>query len=117
MLDIERAAKVSGARFYFLKGDLALLEISLMRYAIDFMVKKGYELILPPYMMRKTPYEGVVDLSDFEEELYKIENEDLYMIATSEHPLTARFMNETLNFKDLPMNLINLQRPHKEFFS
>ena len=106
MLDIERAAKVSGARFYFLKGDLALLEISLMRYAIDFMVKKGYELILPPYMMRKTPYEGVVDLSDFEEVLYKIENEDLYMIATSEHPLTARFMNETLNFKDLPMKNI-----------
>lgn len=106
LLDIERAAKISGARFYFLKGDLALLELAIMRFAVDYMTKKGYELVLPPFMMRRTPYEGVVDLGDFEEVLYKIENEDLYMIATSEHPLTARFMNEVLDPKDLPLKSI-----------
>ena len=103
LLDIERAAKISGARFYFLKGDLALLELAIMRCAIDFITKKGYELIIPPFMMRRSPYEGVVDLTDFEEVLYKIENEDLYMIATSEHPLTARFNDEVIDLKDLPI--------------
>lgn len=106
LIDIERAAKISGARFYFLKGDLALLELALMKCAIDFISKKSYELVLPPYMMRRAPYEGVVDLADFEEVLYKIENEDLYTIATSEHPLTARFMNETFDAKHLPIKNI-----------
>jgi len=103
LLDIERAAKISGARFYFLKGELALLEMAIMKCATDFMMKKGYQLIIPPHMMRKKPYEGVTDLSDFGEMLYKIENEDLYMIATSEHPLTARFMDETIEEKELPI--------------
>jgi seryl-tRNA synthetase len=103
LLDIERAAKISGARFYFLKGELAILDLAIMRLAIDYMTKKKYQLIIPPHMIRRKPYEGVVDLNDFQEMLYKIENEDLYMIATSEHPLTARFMNEILNKKDLPI--------------
>lgn len=106
LLDIERAAKISGARFYFLEGQLAILDLAIMRFAIDYMSKKKYKLVIPPYLMRRKPYEGVVDLGDFEDVLYKIENEDLYMIATSEHPLTARFMNEIIDKADLPIRNI-----------
>ncbi len=76
-VDLARAAKISGARWYFLKGELALLEQALVRYAIDFMVKKKYTFIVPPHMMTKKAYEGVTDLEAFGEMLYKIENEDL----------------------------------------
>ncbi len=89
LADLERAAKISGARFWFLKGDLVLLEMALQRYAVDFMVKKGYTPVQPPFMMGRKPYEGVVSLGDFQDVMYKIEGEDLYLIATSEHPLTG----------------------------
>ena len=102
LVDLPRAAKISGARFWFLKGDLAKLDLALQMYAVDFMTSKGYELIQPPYMMSRTAYEGVTDLKDFENVMYKIENEDLYLIATSEHPLTARFMNEIFPLGRLP---------------
>ncbi len=105
-VDIERAAKITGARFYFLKNQLALLDLALMRLAVDFLVKRGFSFVIPPHMMRRKPYEGVVDLTDFEEVLYKIENEDLYLIATSEHPLTAQHMDETL--VDLPVKYVGL---------
>jgi seryl-tRNA synthetase len=103
MIDIEHAAKISGARFYFLKGSLALLDISLMHYAWDFMSKLGFTPVWPPFMMRRKPYEGVVDLNDFGDVLYKIEGEDLYMIATSEHPLTAQHMDEIIDAQRLPI--------------
>ncbi|MBI2075777.1 MAG: serine--tRNA ligase [Candidatus Aenigmarchaeota archaeon] len=96
-IDVERAAKISGARFYFLKNQLALLDMALMRCAVDFLVKRNFSFSIPPYLMRRKPYEGVVDLNDFEGVLYKIEGEDLYLIATSEHPLTAQHMDETLS--------------------
>lgn len=104
-VDLERAAKISGARWYFLKGDLALLEQALVRYGIDFMLKKKFKFIIPPFFMNRKAYEGVVDLGTFEEMLYKIEEEDLYAIATSEHPVTAMYMNETFNEKDLPIKI------------
>lgn len=103
--DLERAAKISGARFWFLKGDLALLDAALQKYAVDFMVKKGFTLIRPPLMMNRQAHEGVTDLSDFEMVMYKIDNEDLYLIATSEHPLTAMFMDEIIDEKALPLKL------------
>ncbi|MBI5398152.1 serine--tRNA ligase [Candidatus Woesearchaeota archaeon] len=103
--DIERAAKISGARFWFIKGDLALLDAALQKYAIDFMHKRGFVLLRPPLMMNRASYEGVTDLGDFEQVMYKIDNEDLYLIATSEHPLTAMFMDEILDEKDLPIKL------------
>jgi len=99
--DIERAAKVSGARFYYLKRDLVMLDFALMKFALDSLDKKGYILIEPPFMIRRKPYEGVTDLSDFEEMLYKIKDEDLYLIATSEHPIAAMHMNEVL--EELPL--------------
>ncbi|MBM3200086.1 serine--tRNA ligase [Candidatus Woesearchaeota archaeon] len=101
--DFTRAAKTAGAGFNYLKGDLALLDLSLQRFAIDFLIKKGYTLISPPFMMNKKAYEGVTDLADFENVMYKIDGEDLYMIATSEHPMVAMHMNEVLDEKDLPM--------------
>ena len=103
ILDLERAAKVSGARFYYLKGLGVLLDMALINFALNELVKKGYEPIEPPYMMRRKAYEGATALADFEEMLYKIEDEDLYLIATSEHPIAAMFMNEVLNAEDLPL--------------
>ncbi|MFQ5474739.1 MAG: serine--tRNA ligase [Candidatus Nanoarchaeia archaeon] len=108
LADIARAAKISGARFWFLKGKLALLDQALQKYAIDFMFKKGYTLMQPPFMMNKEAYEGVTDLSDFEDVMYKVEDEDLYLIATSEHPLTAMFINEILEADDLPMKFAGI---------
>lgn len=103
MLDIERAGKISGARFYFLKGDAVKLEHSIMRYAIDYVSSRGYMPVEPPFMMRRQAYEGVTDLNDFGPVIYKIEGEDLYMIATSEHPLVAMHMDEIIEGRMLPL--------------
>ncbi len=105
-IDTERAAKISGARFYFLKGKLAILEMSLMRYAIDFLTKKKFELIIPPHLMKTEPYKGVIEFEAFQEVLYKVENEDLHLISTSEHPITAMHMNETLLKENLPLKYV-----------
>jgi seryl-tRNA synthetase len=104
-LDMERAAKVAGARFWYLKNELAILDLSIERFAIDIMRSKGYSLIEPPFMMRRKPYEGVTSMADFEEVLYKIEGEDLYLIATSEHPMAAMYMDEVFNAKQLPIRM------------
>jgi len=103
--DLDRAAKISGARWYFLKGDLALLEMSLVRYAMEFMNEKGFTPVIPPFMMSHKAYEGVVSLEDFENVMYKIQAEDLYAIATSEHPLTAMYMDEVLDDSSLPIKM------------
>jgi seryl-tRNA synthetase len=103
LLDLDRAAKVSGARFYYMKNEAVLLELALERFALDFLRGKGFMVIEPPFMIKKEPYEGVTSLADFEDTLYKIDGEDLYLIATSEHPMGAMFMNEVLPAEDLPL--------------
>jgi len=108
IIDTERAGKVTGARFFFLKGEGALLDMALMRFALEEMTKKGYLPVEPPLLMRREPYEGVTSLGDFADVLYKIENEDLYLIATSEHPMAAMFMNEVLREEDLPIKLAGI---------
>lgn len=108
MLDVESAAKVTGARFNYLLGDLVILDMALQRFGIDHMTKKGFTAVEPPFMLRKKPYEGAAPMGDFEEVMYKIENEDLYLIATSEHPMIARFMDETINEKDLPIKCVGV---------
>jgi len=108
LIDAERAAKVAGHGFYYLKGEMALLDYAILNYTIGFMVKRGYLLIEPPFMMRKKPYLGVTDLEFFGDQLYKIEKEDLYLIATSEHPMAAMFMDEVITKKDLPINLVGV---------
>jgi seryl-tRNA synthetase len=103
IMDIERAGKVAGARFYYLKNEGVSLDLALIQFAISELIKKGYTPVEPPFMMRRRPYEGVTALSDFEEMLYKVQDEDLYLIATSEHPMAAMFMDEVLNAQDMPI--------------
>ena len=101
--DLKRAAKISGRRFYFLTGDLARVEMALINYAVDYLCQNQYTLTIPPFFMNREAYEGVVDLNDFEEVMYKIDEQDFYLIATSEHPLTARFKDEILEIKEQPL--------------
>ena len=108
LVDFDRARKIAGAGFYFLKGDLALLNQALIRFAVDSLLKKGFTLIEPPHMMNREAYEGVTDLTAFEEMLYKVENHDAHLIATSEHPLTAMFMNEVLEEKEMPVKFLGV---------
>jgi len=106
--DFERATKISGAGFYFLKGSLVLLDLALQRYAIDLLAQKGYIPVIPPYMINRSSYEGVTDLSDFEKVMYKIDGDDAYLIATSEHPIGAMYRDEIFETKDLPLRLVGL---------
>jgi seryl-tRNA synthetase len=105
IFDIERASKITGARFFFLKNEAVLLDNALINFALEEMAKKGYTPVEPPFLMRRKAYEGVTALGDFEEVLYKIENEDLYLIATSEHPMAAMYMDEVLMAQNLPLKL------------
>ncbi|MEM1586141.1 MAG: serine--tRNA ligase [Candidatus Bathyarchaeia archaeon] len=108
LVDEERANKVSGAGFFYFKEELVLLDLAIQRFAIDFLRKRGFILVMPPYMMRTKPYEGCVDLEDFENIMYKIEDEDLYLIATSEHPIAAMFMDEVLDKDQLPLKFVGI---------
>jgi seryl-tRNA synthetase len=103
LIDLERAAKVAGARFYYLRGDLVKLNHALIRLALDFSEMKGYKLTQPPYLLRRDAIGGAVALSDFEDVIYKVEGEDLYLIATAEHALLAQHMDEILDGKSLPL--------------
>jgi seryl-tRNA synthetase len=108
--DFERAAKVTGTGFYYLRNEFALLDYSVMRYAIDLLLSRGYSLIEPPYMIRRSFYEGVTDLSDFENVMYKIDDSEnvkdpLYLIATSEHPMGAMLKDEIVNAEQLPIKM------------
>ena len=102
LIEVDRAAKVSGHGFFYLKNDLARLDLAIVQYAIDLMMKRGYTFVIPPYMIHKEPFIGVTDFEFFEEQIYKIEKEDLYLIATAEHPLGAIFKDEILNKDDMP---------------
>jgi seryl-tRNA synthetase len=108
LIDMERAGKISGSRFFFLKNELALLDLALMNFGMQELSKKGYVAIEPPYMISKAAYEGVTALADFADVLYKIEGEDLYMIATSEHPMAAMYMGEVIKEQDMPLKLAGL---------
>lgn len=103
LVDLERAAKVAGARFYYLKNELVRLNQSLIHYALDFLAEKNYSFVQPPYMINRKSMEGAVIADDFEDVIYKIEDEDLYMIGTSEHAVAAMHSNEIIEGKDLPL--------------
>lgn len=103
MVDMERGAKVAGARFYFLKGDAVRLEHAIMQYALDFLRSKGFVAVEPPFMLNRSAYEGVVNLDDFGPVIYKIEGEDLHLIATSEHPLVSMHSDEIIQASELPI--------------
>ncbi len=103
LVDFERAARVAGARFYYLKKDLVRLNYALIGYALDFIAQKGYTVMQPPYLLKREVLSGAVALSDFEDVIYKIEGEDLYLLATSEHALNAFHFGEILDGKTLPL--------------
>jgi seryl-tRNA synthetase len=103
LVDFERASKVSGARFYFLKKELVKMNQALVNFALDFLSERHYVLIQPPYMIRKEPMAGAVIMNDFQDVIYKVENHDLYMIGTSEHALASMHMHEILEGKKLPI--------------
>ncbi|MDI9610451.1 MAG: serine--tRNA ligase [Archaeoglobales archaeon] len=101
--DLARAGKVAGSRFYYLLEDLLWLDLALTLYAMDLLASRGFRLIFPPFMLKKSAYEGVTAFSDFEDVIYKIEGEDLHLIATSEHAIAAMHMKETLEESELPL--------------
>ena len=102
LVDLERAAKVAGARFYYLKNDLVRLNQALINFGLDFLREKGYCVVQPPYMINRESMEGAVIAEDFEEVIYKIDNQDLYMIGTSEHAMAAMHSKEIIEGKDIP---------------
>ncbi|HJJ41813.1 MAG TPA: serine--tRNA ligase [Methanocorpusculum sp.] len=106
--DFDRASKISGAGFYFLKGNLALLDLALQRFAMDTITAKGYIPIIPPYMINRKSYEEVTDLADFEKVMYKIDGDDAYLIATAEHPMAAMYQDEIFEEKDLPLKMVGI---------
>ncbi len=103
--DTLRAAKVAGSRFYYLFEDLVWLDFALLMYAIDYLTSRGYTLVLPPYMLRGSIIKSVIDLDTFKDAIYKIEDEDLYLIATAEHPLAALYYKGELYDDELPLKL------------
>jgi len=90
-LDLQRASKIAGARFYFLKGDLVKLAYAISAFALEFFSEKGYILIQPPYMINKKSMEGAVIAEDFQDVIYRIHDEDLYLIGTSEHAIASMY--------------------------
>ena len=103
MLDTERAAKAAGSRFYYLKGGLVRLNQALILYALDHLAEAGYTPVQPPYMINRRSMEGAVIAEDFEDVIYKIDGEDLYMIGTSEHAMAAMHSGEILDGSSLPL--------------
>ncbi|MEM4691612.1 MAG: serine--tRNA ligase, partial [Desulfurococcaceae archaeon] len=103
-----KASEVAGSRFYYLFNDLVFLDMALLMYAIDELTKKGYSLVLPPYMLRLSIMMGVVDLATFKDAIYKIEGEDLYLIATAEHSLAALHAGQELYDDQLPLKYVGV---------
>ncbi|KSW12312.1 serine--tRNA ligase [Pyrodictium occultum] len=103
-----KAAEVAGSRFYYLFDDLVWLDFALLMYAIDKLTSKGYRLVLPPYMIRHRILMGVIDMETFRDAIYKVEGEDLYLIATAEHPLAGLYSNEEIMEDELPIKLVGV---------
>ena len=103
LVDLQRAAKTAGARFYYLRGDLVKLNQSLIQFALDFLDDKGFTLFQPPYMINKKSMEGAIIAEDFKDVIYKIDDEDLYLIGTAEHAMASMYADEILDGASFPM--------------
>ena len=101
--DIKKASEVVGSRFYYLKGDIVLLNLALIRFALDKLISKGYEPLWTPFFIKHEIMKAAAELADFEEQLYKIQDEDLFMIATSEQTLAAYHYDEIIDPGLLPL--------------
>jgi seryl-tRNA synthetase len=106
LADTERASKLAGARFYYLKNELVMLNLALIRFGIDAMVKQGFTPMWTPFMLQKEAMSGAAELADFENQLYKIDKEDLFLIATAEQTLAAYHMGEVFRESDLPKTYV-----------
>lgn len=104
-IDLESARKTSGNGFYYLKGDIARLHSGILAYARDFMIDRGFEYYIPPFMIRSEVVTGVMSFTEMDNMMYKIEGEDLYLIGTSEHSMIGKFIDEMLDEEDLPQAL------------
>jgi seryl-tRNA synthetase len=103
LLDFDTSADIAGKGFYFMKGELALLNMALINYARDFMLNKDFIYVEPPLMIKRDVLDSVYSTAEIEAMGYKIQGEELYLIATSEHPLIAQFIGKTLNGYKLPI--------------
>ncbi|HET6784981.1 MAG TPA: serine--tRNA ligase [Erysipelotrichaceae bacterium] len=101
-VDLDSARKTSGNGFYYLIGDVARLHSAILSYARDFMIDRGFDYVIPPYMIRSEVVTGVMSFAEMENMMYKIEGEDLYLIGTSEHSMIGKFIDNILDEKDLP---------------
>lgn len=101
-IDLDSARKVSGNGFYYLMGDVARLHSSILSYARDFMIDRGFDYVIPPYMIRSDVVTGVMSFAEMENMMYKIEGEDLYLIGTSEHSMIGKFIDNILDEDKLP---------------
>ena len=104
-LDKISAGRVSGNGFYYLKGDIARLHSAVLSYARDFMIDKGFTYCIPPFMIHGDVVNGVMSFEEMDAMMYKIENEDLYLIGTSEHSMIGSFKGQLINEKELPITL------------
>jgi seryl-tRNA synthetase len=103
LIDLDTASEISGARFYFLKGELVRLNFALINYALDFLMKEGFTPMHTPFIMRKEYMKRAAELSDFEHTLYKIEGENSFLIATAEQPLASYYADKILTEEELPI--------------
>jgi seryl-tRNA synthetase len=101
--DIKKASEVVGSRFYYLKGDIVLLNLALLRFALDKLISKGYEPLWTPFFIKHEIMKAAAELADFENQLYKIHDENIFMIATSEQTLAAYHYDEIIDPETLPL--------------
>ena len=104
-IDLDSARKVAGNGFYYLMGDIARLHSSVIAYARDFMINRGFTYCVPPFMIRSNVVTGVMSFAEMDAMMYKIEGEDLYLIGTSEHSMIGKFINTMLTEDQLPQTL------------
>lgn len=104
-VDFESARETSGTGFYFLTGELAVLHSATLAFARDYMIKKGFQYVIPPFMIRSAVVDGVMSFAEKNIMMYKIDGEDLYLIGTSEHSMIGRFIDKTISGKELPITL------------
>ncbi|MBQ7599107.1 MAG: serine--tRNA ligase, partial [Clostridia bacterium] len=104
-IDLDSARRVAGNGFYYLMGDIARLHSSVIAYARDFMIGRGFTYVVPPFMIRSDVVTGVMSFAEMEAMMYKIEGEDLYLIGTSEHSMIGKFIDQIIPESELPYTL------------
>lgn len=104
-IDMDAAGRVSGNGFYYLMGDIARLHSSILSYARDFMIDRGFTYVIPPYMIHSNVVTGVMSFPEMDAMMYKIEGEDLYLIGTSEHSMIGKFIDQIIPPEKLPITM------------